>query len=78
MKYVSDEDDFLKNVNNIYISQKQIDILQKYGMDVYKYFSLDSLIYDIEMFLNNHGYADDLESVSMSLAEINYYNNTNK
>jgi len=70
---------FIKKHNNIYISDEQIDILKKYNIDIEKYINLNELIYDIEECLNDsYIELDDLEWVSQTLSEYNYYNNTNK
>lgn len=70
-------DKFLEKHGNIYISLEQINILKKYDIDINKYSNINELIYDIETILNEYDY-DDLEWVSSSLSEYNYYNNTNK
>ena len=75
---VATEDKFLKKINNIYISQEQIEILEKYGIDINKYKDINELIYCIETYLNNGLSLEDLEWVSESLSEYNYYANTNK
>lgn len=64
--------------NGIYLSDNQIDVLKKYDIDYTKYSSISSLIFEIEEILNYETDLDDLEEVSKSLSEINYYNNTNK
>ena len=76
---VSTEKNFLKKYNNIYISEEQKNILDKYNISVEKYSNIAELIYDIEEYLNNCGFSlDDLEWVSQTISEYNYYNNTNK
>lgn len=76
---VSNEKSFLKKYNNIYISEEQKNILDRYDIDVNKYLNVSELIYDIEELLNNSiGELDDLEWVSQTISEYNYYNNTNK
>lgn len=76
---ISNEKKFLKKYNNIYISEEQKDILEKYNINVESYNSVEQLIYDIEEYLNNCGFSlDDLEWVSQTISEYNYYNNTNK
>ena len=76
---MGNEKTFLKQHNNIYISSEQIDILKKYDIDINKYTSVSELIYDIEECLNDsYDVLDDLEWVSQTLSEYNYYNNTNK
>ena len=59
--------------------QNTIEILKKYDIDVNKYTNFNELMYEIEECLNSSYEAlDDLEWVSQTLAEYNYYNNTNK
>ena len=76
---ISSEKSFLRRYNNIYISEEQKDILDKYNIDINNYSSINELIYDIEDLLNNSVLElDDLEWVSQTISEYNYYNNTNK
>ena len=76
---VSNESNFIKKYNNIYITEEQVSILKKYGIIVDNYSSMSELIYDIESYLNECDDSfDDLEWVSQTLSEYNYYNNTNK
>lgn len=84
-KYIDDseilktEKNFIKKYNNIYISEEQKEILDRYDIDVDKYLNISELIYDIEECLNNSiEELDDLEWVSQTISEYNYYNNTNK
>ena len=73
------EKSFLKKYNNIYISEEQYNILKKYDIHVERYTNINELIYDIEEYLNNSLFdAQDLEWVSQTLDEYNYYNNVNK
>ncbi len=64
--------------NGIYLSDNQIEVLKRYSIDYNKYTSLSSLIFDIEEILNEEADIEDLEEISGKLAELNYYNNTNK
>lgn len=76
---IASDDKFLKKYNNIYITDEQVKILSKYGINIDHYVNLKELIYDIETYLNNSNiYLDDLEWVSQNLSEYNYYNNINK
>ena len=77
-EFVAKESDFLKKVNDIFISDRQIEILNKYGIDVNNYKNINELIYYIEEVLNNSDELEDLEWVSERLTEYNYYANTNK
>ncbi len=76
---VSNENKFLKNHNGIYISDEQVNILKKYNININNYKNLSELICEIEQYLNDsYEILEDLEWVSESLSEYNYYNNTNK
>lgn len=68
---------FYKKYGNIYLTDKQISILNKYNIDYKKFKNLKELIYNIEYYLNNNN-LDDLELVSEELSEFQYYNYTNK
>ena len=73
------ESSFVKKYNNIYISDEQVNILKNYNIHIENYNNINELIYDIEDCLNDsYGELEDLEWVSQSLSEYNYYNNTNK
>lgn len=65
---------------NIYLSDNDIEVLNKYNFNVSNYSNLNSLIFDIQEYLdeNYDMELDDLEKLSISLAETNYYQNTNK
>ena len=76
---IKTEKSFVKKHNNIYISDEQINILKNYNINIDNYINLNELMYDIEECLNNsYGDLEDLEWVSQTLSEYNYYNNTNK
>lgn len=64
--------------NGIYLSDNDIEVLNRYDINYNNYSSLSSLLFEIEQVLNELYSADDLEELSKSLAELNYYNNTNK
>ena len=71
----------LKKINNIYLSNKQISILDKYNIDYKNKTSVSELIFEVEEYINdNYDYDDlsDLENLSLELSEFNYYYNTNK
>lgn len=79
VKEINDDNTMTKmRGNGIYLSDNQIDVLKRYNIDYQKYTSLNSLIFDIEEILNEETDIEDLEEVSQKLAELNYYNNTNK
>lgn len=64
--------------DNLYLSNRQINILNRYGINYKKYSSIRNLIYDVEMILLESSDCDDLEMLSSELSEFNYYHNTNK
>ena len=64
--------------NGIYLSDEEVEVLRRYNINYEKYVSLSSLIFDIENILNEDSNLEDLELVGKRLAEMNYYNNTNK
>ena len=73
------KDNFYKRTpNGIMLNQEQRNILRKYHFDYDKYTSLESLLFDIETYLNEEENYEDLDSVSKILSEIYYYNHVNK
>lgn len=75
------EIDFEKNmhqkVNNLLLTQNQIEILERYNIEYKKCTSMNELLYYIDEYLNEEE-SDELEKVSLEIAETNYYMNTNK
>ena len=74
-------DNELNKINDIYLSNKQISILNMYGIDYKNVTSMSELIFKVEEYIEeNYLYEniDDLENLSMELSEFNYYYNTNK
>ena len=69
---------FIKyNQNNIILTGEQIDILNEYEIDYTQCKSMNELINLIERNIDDDNY-DDLDYLSMQLAEVNYYHNTIK
>lgn len=64
--------------NGFMLSNSQIEVLNRYNIDYQKYASISGLICEIEDILNNEEDFEDLEKLSLELAEFNYYQNTNK
>ena len=72
------ESAFMKQRSNgLLLSDYQIDILTRNNIDYKKYSNMSSLLFEIEEYLNEEE-DDELEEVSRQLAEIHYYNETNK
>ena len=76
-----EEIDFEKNmhksINNMLLTENQIDVLNRYNIDYNRCNSMSELLYYIDECLNVID-AEDLEKVSLEIAETNYYMNTNK
>ncbi len=80
---IIEEIDFTKNSlcdcgNNIYLTNFEIEILNKYKINYQNCTSLKDIIFLIEDILNEDSTLDDLELISKSIAERDYYLNTNK
>ena len=71
------EDNYYKQVGNLVLTDYQMAILNKNGIDVNKFKSNHELIYYLENILNSTS-NDELENVSLELSEMYYYNNVNK
>lgn len=66
-----------KKINNMLLTENQIEVLNRYNIDYNKCTSMSELLYYIDECLNETD-AEDLEKVSLEISEINYYMNTNK
>ena len=64
--------------DNLYLSNRQIEILKRYEIDYKKFNDIKSLMYEVETALEEVYDADDLQALSIDLSEVNYYHNTNK
>lgn len=72
------ESNRLVKINNkLYLTNYQIEILNKYNIDYKSLGYLSSIIYVAEEILEEDDY-EDLDEVIRELAERNYYENTNK
>lgn len=72
---------FLKdNGNGMFLNDIEIEVLTRYNFDYKKYTNLNSLIFDIDNYINECEGLDlqDLEEVLDSLSERHYYNEVNK
>lgn len=71
------DDNYYKQVGNLFLTDYQLDILNKNGIDLNTFNSNHELIYYLESILNTSS-NEELESVSDELAEMYYYNDVNK
>ena len=70
------EDLKLNRINdNLYLTNKEIEVLERY--DINYNTTIEELMFNLEEILNENDY-EDLEEVSNSISEFNYYHNTNK
>jgi hypothetical protein len=72
--------DFLKDIGNgIYLTDKEINVLENYKIDYLNCKDTKELVFKIEDYLNDSDLElIDLENLSDRLSEYQYYNNTNK
>lgn len=75
-----DENNMLKNISsNIMLTQKEMDVLNKYGIDYKECLDMNDLLYKVEYYLNSsYENYSDLEDVSYNLSERAYYMSDNK
>ena len=64
--------------NGILLTNFGIDILNKYKIDYKNSTSLKEILFLVEDMLNEDNSLEDLESISASIAERDYYMNSNK
>ena len=66
--------------NDIYLTDKEKTILERYDFNVDNYSNIKDLMFDIEEYIDDNLDLDldDLEDVLTNLSDFNYYHNTNK
>ncbi len=65
--------------NNIMLTNHEIELLNRYKIDYQKCTNLKQIIFEIEEILNDMDIVDEeLELISESISERDYYQNTNK
>ena len=73
------KDNFTKHIkNDLYLSDSDIEVLEKYEIDYLKFKSVKELMFQIETMLRNCDVEDDLEDLLIKLSDYNYYFQTNK
>lgn len=63
--------------NNFLLSDYQIGVLNRYGINYLKYSNIRDLLFDIEEALSEL-YDDEVDNVGKQIAEFIYYNDTRK
>lgn len=65
--------------HGIMLTNREIEVLKRYGIDYLSCQSLKEIIYKIEDLLEDEFHdSDELEEISISISERDYYQNTNK
>ena len=66
--------------NNIYLTDKEKMVLERYEFNINNYADIKELIFDVSSYIDDNldQELDDLEDVLDNLTEFNYYHNTNK
>ena len=73
-----DEKYMHKKLNNgLFLSNYQVDVLKRNGIDPYKCSGIEDLIFQIDEILDIDE-DEELDLISREIMEFNYYNNTNK
>ena len=67
----------IRRKNRMLLSNYQVDVLKRNGIDYNLYNNTHDLLFDVEEVLNEN-YDEELDLVSMQLAEFIYYNETKK
>lgn len=67
------------NINGLMLTNREIEILDRYKIDYKKCTDLKQIIFEIEDILNDSDIVDEeLEYISGAISERDYYQNTNK
>lgn len=77
VKDMNFDDNMHKKINNLILTKRQIDILNKYNINYQNCQTMNELLYYIDSCLNETNEIE-LELISSEIAETNYYMNTNK
>ena len=73
------ESDKLNNINGLMLTNREIEILDRYKINYKNCKSLKEIIFEIEELLNDMDIVDeDLDYISGTISERDYYQNTNK
>ena len=67
----------LQNINGFLLTTKECQVLDQFGVDYKSCSSLKEVLFEIESILEEQ-YDDQLEEVSISISDRDYYQNSNK
>ena len=73
------KNNFTKNIHyDLYLSDSDIEVLEKYDIDYLKFKSVKELMFHLEEMLRYQDIDSDLEDLLIKLSDYNYYFQTNK
>ena len=73
------KNNFTKNIHHdLYLSDSDIEVLEKYDIDYLKFKSVKELMFHLEEMLRYQDVDSDLEDLLIKLSDYNYYFQTNK
>ena len=73
------KNNFTKNIHHdLYLSDSDIEVLEKYDIDYLKFKSVKELMFYLEEMLRYQDVDSDLEDLLIKLSDYNYYFQTNK
>ncbi|MBQ1551793.1 MAG: hypothetical protein IIZ67_06795 [Bacilli bacterium] len=67
----------LQNINGFLLTTKECQVLDQFGIDYKNCTSLKEVLFEVEEVLEEQ-YDDQLEDVSISISDRDYYQNSNK
>ena len=69
----------LKTINGLMLTNREIEVLDRYIIDYKNCKNLKELLFEIEEIINDMDIVDeDLDYISYTISERDYYQNTNK
>ena len=69
----------LKNINGLMLTNREIEVLDRYKIDYKNCKNLKELLFEIEEIINDMDIVDeDIDYISCTISERDYYQNTNK
>lgn len=67
------------NINGMMLTNREVEVLDKYKINYKNCHNLKEIIFEIEEIINDMDIVDeDLEYISSTISERDYYQNTNK
>lgn len=73
-----DNNSLVKINSNLFLTKREIEVLERYNIDYQNCNNMNTLMYLIDECLNESIETEDLENISIDISERNYYMNTNK